>query len=135
MPSTSQSIVINATMPQIWSRLNDFHDIRLAPNVIKQLDKDGDIPGTEVGAKRVLNDAFHETLIELNENNYKLRYTIDDGPSPVSEKQVDNYIGTVHLSQVSGSEGVKVTGIRPGKPMMKVRSNSAIASTPLYYAD
>ena len=108
MPSTNQSIVINAGIPQIWSRLNDFHDMSWAPNVIKQLEKVGDVPGTEVGAKRVLNDVFHETLIECNENNYHLRYSIDEGPSPVSDKEVDNYIGTVQLTQVSGGEGVKV---------------------------
>ena len=76
--------------------------------MIKQLEKVGDVPGTEVGAKRVLNDVFHETLIECNKNNYQLRYSIDEGPSPVSDKEVDNYIGTVQLTQVSGGEGIKV---------------------------
>ena len=76
--------------------------------MIKQLEKVGDTPGTEVGAKRVLNDVFHETLIEWNKNNYQLRYSIDEGPSPVSDKEVDNYIDTVLLTQVSGGEGIKV---------------------------
>ena len=58
----------------------------------------GDINGTEVGAKRILNGAFHETLTEIDPASHSLKYSIDDGPSPVSKEEVSNYVGTIQLS-------------------------------------
>ncbi|MCK5395150.1 MAG: SRPBCC family protein, partial [Gammaproteobacteria bacterium] len=84
MPETNQSIDINAPISDVWAKLNNFHNFSWAPNVITSVDKVGDIDGGQVGAKRVLNSAFHETLVEIDNNNYSLKYSIDDGPSPVS---------------------------------------------------
>ena len=61
----------------------------------------GDKTGTEVGAKRILNDVFHETLIEFNAEDHRVRYSIDDGPSPVSAAEVSHYIGNLHLLPVT----------------------------------
>lgn len=97
MPSTNQSIIINAPITNVWQKLNNFHDFSWAPNVITSVDKVGDIDGNNVGAKRVLNKAFHETLIEINNNEHFLKYSIDDGPSPVSKDDVENYIGVIKL--------------------------------------
>jgi hypothetical protein len=98
MPSTNQSISINAPITQVWNKLNDFHDMSFAPDVITGVEKIGDISGNEVGAKRILNGVFHETLIDIDSDNYALKYSIDDGPSPVSKDDVNNYIGAVKLS-------------------------------------
>ena len=100
MPSTEQSIVVNAPVAEVWKRLRDFHDFSWAPRVISGVDKVGDIDGSSVGAKRILNGAFHETLIEISDDGYYLKYSIDDGPSPVSKDEVENYIGAVRLSPV-----------------------------------
>ena len=51
-----------------------------------------------MGAKRILNHAFHETLVEINNNAYMLKYSIDDGPCPVSKEEVSNYYGVIKLS-------------------------------------
>ena len=61
----------------------------------------GDKKGTEVGAIRILNDAFHETLLEVNANEHRIRYSIDDGPSPVSASEVKNYVGQIQLKPVT----------------------------------
>ena len=98
MPETNQSIDVNAPISDVWAKLNDFHNFSWAPNVITSVDKIGDIDGGQVGAKRILNNAFHETLVDIDNNNYSLKYSIDDGPSPVSKKDVSNYFGIIKLS-------------------------------------
>ena len=98
MPSTNQSKDIDASMSEVWSKLNNFHDLSWAPNVVTNVEKVGSIAGGEVGAKRILNNAFHETLVEIDNSKYMLKYSIDDGPSPVSKEEVSNYYGFVKLS-------------------------------------
>lgn len=98
MPSTHQSIVINESVAEVWSRFRNFHDFSWAPNVITGVDKVGEVDGNSVGAKRILNGAFHETLVEMNNEEFYLKYSIDDGPSPVSKDEVEHYIGVVKLS-------------------------------------
>lgn len=93
MPSTEQSIEVDAPIAEVWRRVCNFHDMSWAPNVITSVDKVGDIDGNRIGAMRVLNKAFHETLVEINTDDYFFRYSIDDGPSPVSEEEVSNYFG------------------------------------------
>ena len=108
MPSTHQSIVINAPIHNVWSKFSNFHDLSWASNVITNVEKVGNKDGVEVGAKRILNDAFHETLVEVNADEYSLRYSIDDGPSPVSKDEVSNYFGTVKLGAAPGNAGTLV---------------------------
>jgi hypothetical protein len=98
MKTTDQSIVVNAPIADVWSRFSDFHDLSWAPNVISDVEKVGSIDGGKVGAKRILNNAFHETLVEIDHDKYRLKYSIDDGPSPVSNEEVSNYYGVVTLS-------------------------------------
>ena len=88
MPTTNQSTVIDAPIADVWSRFSDFHDLSWAPNVMTQVDKVGSVDGGSPGAKRTLNNAFHETLLEINSDEYVLKYSIDDGPSPVSKEEV-----------------------------------------------
>jgi len=98
MPGTSQSIVINTPIDNVWAKFGSFHELPWAPNVITSIEQVGDIPGTEVGAKRILNGAFHETLLAVDADNHTIKYSIDDGPSPVSKEEVSNYVGTIKLS-------------------------------------
>jgi len=84
MPQTHQSIVVDAPIDTVWEKVRDFHDMSWAPNVVTRCVAEGDTSGTQVGARRLLNDVFHETLIELDEDAYRIRYTIDEGPSPIS---------------------------------------------------
>ena len=42
-----------------------------APNIISSVDVVGDVAGTEVEAKRVLNGAFHEALVEVDPDNHQ----------------------------------------------------------------
>lgn len=108
MPSTYQARVIDAPIDEVWSRVRNFHDLSWAPNVVTRAEAVGDRGPDEVGARRVLNDAFHETLIELDEAAHTLKYSIDEGPSPVSSKEVSNYQGIVQLSPAPEGQGTLV---------------------------
>jgi len=98
MKNTYQSININAPIDEIWDIVHDFHDFSWAPEVITSCVPQGDKNGVEIGAQRILNDVFRETLLELNHETHTIRYSIDDGPSPISKREVSNYIGHLHLS-------------------------------------
>lgn len=101
MPSTYQSIVVNAPIEKIWQRIYNFHDFSWAPEVITSCEAVGPISPAQAGAKRILNGVFHETLTRIEPENHLLEYSIDDGPSPVSANEVSNYIGTLKLRSIT----------------------------------
>jgi hypothetical protein len=108
MPSTYQSIHINAPIDTVWEIVSHFHDMSWTPNVISSCEAVGDTHGREPGAKRILNEAFHETLHEVDLGSHTVRYSIDDGPSPVSANDVTNYYGEIHLVPVTASNSTVV---------------------------
>lgn len=103
MGSTYQSIVVDAPAEEVWGTLRDFHDMSWAPEVVESCEAIGPGEGDEIGARRRLNGAFEETLRELSDGERRLRYSIDDGPSPVSAAEVDDYVGTVRVRPVTDS--------------------------------
>lgn len=108
MPTTDQSVVVDAPIADVWTKFINFHDLSWAPNVITSVEKVGSVDGGTPGAKRILNNAFHETLIEIDGDEHFLTYSIDDGPSPVSKGEVDNYVGVVKLSPSKEGSGTLV---------------------------
>ncbi|MCX7067918.1 MAG: SRPBCC family protein [Methylococcales bacterium] len=97
------STVIHAPIETVWSAIRNFHELSWGSAIIAKVDTVGDKSGTEVGAKRILNDAFHETLVSLDDEAFSFAYSIDDGPEPVSKASVKNYIGVVKLFPVTDS--------------------------------
>lgn len=95
MGSTHQSIIIDAPIEDVWARISDFHDLSWAPNVVTSVDPSGS--GMAVGAQRILNGVFSETLLSISKADHEFTYSIDDGPSPVSADEVANYRGKVRL--------------------------------------
>lgn len=108
MGQTYQSIVINAPVRAVWEAIADFHNLSWAPNVVTQVEVVGETKSNGVGARRVLNGVFHETLLELNNADRTFRYSIDDGPSPVSKADVSNYVGRVQVRPVTEGGGTFV---------------------------
>lgn len=108
MGQTYQSIVINAPVEKVWGAVRNFHDGSWAPNVISAMDVVGGKKGDQVGAKRVLNGAFHETLVEFDEAGRTFAYSIDDGPPPVSKADISNYLGRVTVRPVTEGGGTFV---------------------------
>lgn len=97
-----QKIEIEAPINQVWDTISDFHDLSWAPNVVTSVAKIGDKNGNEIGAGRILNGVFHETLTALDPGSFTFSYSIDDGPGPVASDAVNDYVGTVKLTE-SGS--------------------------------
>ena len=104
MGKTYQSAVINAPVSQVWSKIKNFHDFSWAAGVIDKCEAVGGKAGDQVGAGRILNGAFHETLVEFSELDRSFKYSIDDGPAPVSKNDVKDYIGTVRLIPITDND-------------------------------
>jgi hypothetical protein len=60
--------------------------------------------GTSVGAKRLLNGSFLDTLIAYSSLDHRITYSIDNAPSPISPENIRNYVGDLHLLPIT-SEG------------------------------
>lgn len=95
------SVVIEATPNKVWEVLKDFHDLSWAKNVVSKVEILGNKSSKEIGAKRILNDAFYETLLSVDNEARKFTYSIDDGPAVVSKDNVEGYIGEVTVFPIS----------------------------------
>lgn len=98
------STVVDASCATVWDAIRDFHDLGWAAGVVTKVDIVGDKKGDEVGAGRVLNDAFHETLLTLDDTTRSFTYSIDDGPGPVAAEAVSNYVGKVRVLPITDSD-------------------------------
>ncbi len=99
MGNCYNKIEIDRPIADVWNTISNFHDMTWADNVIINVNKVGDKKGTEIGAKRVLNGAINETLINFDANKFTFSYSIDHGPGPMS-KFVSNYIVVVELTSI-----------------------------------
>jgi len=107
MGETYQSILINAPADKVWESISDFHDLGWAPNVITSVDVVGEAAGREIGARRVLNGVFKETLISVDDAQRTFTYSIDEGPGPLAE-DVRNYVGKVVVKPSDDGAGTFV---------------------------
>ncbi|GIX26170.1 MAG: hypothetical protein KatS3mg123_0051 [Burkholderiales bacterium] len=98
------SAVINAPCEKVWATVRNFHDLSWAPQVVTKAVAVGDRKGDQIGAKRILNDAFHETLLALDDLERSLAYSIDDGPGPVAKGAVSNYVGRVRVLPITEND-------------------------------
>ena len=98
------STVVHADIATVWDIIKDFHKTDWASGVLDSNEKVGDIDGLTVGAKRILNGAIHETLIESDNDGFSFTYTLDNGPEPISPQTIKNYTGTVTLYPVTDSD-------------------------------
>lgn len=103
MPKVYNSIIVPASIEQVWSRISNFHDFSWAPSVITSCVKVGEGDGCSVGAKRLLNGVFLDTLIAYSIIEKRIMYSMDDGPSPTSSKEVHDYVGNLHLLPVTAN--------------------------------
>lgn len=103
MPSTYRSTVIAAPVELVWGTVRDFHGLTWAPAVITECQSIGDRKGDQVGAGRLLNRAFRETLLTLDDGGRTMRYSLDDAPSPVSPEEVQDFVAEVRVRPVTDS--------------------------------
>jgi len=95
------SIVINSDADKVWSVIIKIHDLSWSKNVITKVEVVGDISSNEIGSKRILNEAFYETLQTVDNVGRKFSYSIDDGSAVVSKENVVGYIGEVTVFPVT----------------------------------
>ncbi|NND51789.1 MAG: SRPBCC family protein [Flavobacteriaceae bacterium] len=98
------SIVINAPADKVFDTLKNFHDVSWSKNVVTKVDPIGEKAGHEIGAKRVLNDAFHETLLTVDKAKRNFSYSIDEGPGPLNTNNIDGYIGKVSVRPITEND-------------------------------
>ena len=108
MHKTYQTTVVKAPVNEVWATLRNFHDMSWATGVVEQCEAVGDKTADQIGAQRVLNGVFHETLVELNDTDHVVRYSIDAGPAPVSQDDVKDYIGVIRACPVTDIDGTFV---------------------------
>lgn len=127
----NNSVVINAPAEKVWDVLKNFHDLSWSKNVVTKVDVVGTKSSNEVGAQRVLNDAFHETLRSVNETGKSFTYSIDDGPGPVAKDSVEGYLGEVTVFSVTENDSSFVSWTSKWKS-----SNGGVAEmcNPIYHA-
>ena len=103
--SCYNSVTVNAPVDKVWQTLRNFHDMSWGDIQIEAV---GDAGSTEIGAKRILNGAFHETLLTLDDEERTFSYSIDDGPDAVSKDNVQGYIGEVRVFPVTDDDSTFV---------------------------
>lgn len=101
MPSVYNSIIVNAPIEVVWERVADFHDFSWAPSIIKRCEIVGNKGGTAIGAQRLLNGSFFDTLIAYSALDHCITYSIDDAPPPISPENISNYVGVLHLLPIT----------------------------------
>ena len=102
--SVFTSTLISAPAETVWTAIKNFHDMSWARGVVDSCEPVGDKAGDQVGAKRVLNGTFRETLLAIDETEKSLAYSIDDGPgTPVAKENVSGYIGKLRVIPVTDS--------------------------------
>lgn len=95
------SVVVDAPCEKVWETIRKFHDLSWAAGVVTGVEIKGDLKGDQIGAQRVVNDAFHETLLTLDDNGRTFSYSIDDGPAPLAKGTCTNYVGSVAVSPIT----------------------------------
>jgi hypothetical protein len=103
VPRVYNSIIVPAPIEQVWSRINDFHDFSWAPSLIASCEKIGSGGGSSVGVQRLLNGVFLDTLIAYSRIERRITYSMDEGPSPVSSREIRGYVGDLHLLPVTAA--------------------------------
>ena len=101
MPKVYNSIIVPTRIEAVWSRVRNFHDFSWAPSLIASCEKVGPGDGYMVGARRLLNGVFLDTLIAYSSLDKRITYSMDEGPSPVSSSDIHGYVGDLHLLPVT----------------------------------
>jgi hypothetical protein len=103
-------VVVNAPVGEVWRLIRNFHDMSWT-KAVSSLEPVGDARSDQAGAKRILNGAFHETLLGINDLDHVFQYQITDGPSPVSPDDLKFYYGTVLVLPVTDGNASYVSWV------------------------
>lgn len=103
------SIHIEATADRIWTTLRNFHDLGWAASIVQQCEAVGPARSAEPGAARRLNEAITETLVALDDIEYRLAYRIENDSTLRDGMRVHDCISEVRVIPVTTDETSVVT--------------------------
>jgi hypothetical protein len=98
------TIVVKAPVDQVWKTIRNFHDLSWAEGVVEDTQVVGDEGPDQVGARRILNGVFQETLMALDDTDKSFQYQITEGPGPLEKGKVTGYIGSVRVFPVTSND-------------------------------
>ena len=101
MSKIYNTVTVNASSEDVWQALQDFHNLDWATGVVTKVDVVGEHDGSQIGAKRILNDVWHETMQSVDSDARVFTYSIDDGPGPMTKDAALNYTGRVQVFAIT----------------------------------
>lgn len=108
MPKCYQSIIVNAPITTVWDSIKNFHEASWPCHSLENFELEEEVEGTDIVARNMLNGVFQETLLESNEDEHKISYSIDDGSSSGSDNELGQYIGQVQLKPITLNDATYV---------------------------
>lgn len=99
MGTCYNSTVINAPVEKVWPTVRNFYSMSWAKGMNLNITPIGDFKADQVGAKRILSNTYHETLLSLDDRNHSFTYQVT--ASMLSKDQVKNFIGTISLHKIT----------------------------------
>lgn len=94
------SVVVDAPVNRVWGALRNFHDMSWAADEV-ECEPTGAYAGNQIGAKRIINGTFYETLIGLDDQARVMRYRIDVGTDSASKDNVQEFIGEIRAVPIT----------------------------------
>lgn len=101
------TITIDAPVQQVWARIADFHDLSWT-GLGESLERLGSTPGDQVGARRLIEGEFEETLLARDEATRTIEYRLDRGPGPLAPPALRGYVGRLRLTPITATGGTFV---------------------------
>ena len=102
------TITVDAPIYTVWAALRNFHEFPWARGVVEEVEAIGPLRADQVGARRLINGVFHETLLTLDDQDYVVEYSVDEGPGPIAKSKVENYIGRARLRPITADNATFV---------------------------
>ena len=100
---------IKAPAARVWATLRDFHDLGWGASIVQRCEPQGPAHSAEPGAGRLLNDAIAETLVGLDDLDYRLTYRIEDDSALPDGLRLVGCISEVHAIPVTADNTTVVT--------------------------
>jgi uncharacterized protein YndB with AHSA1/START domain len=105
MPKVHVSTVINAPIERVWRTVSDFNGLAAWMPGMKDSTMEDGKPPDQIGAVRRLSmagtkDQLRERLEELSPQEYRIAYSVLEGPLPVK-----NIVTTMHLRPITDIYG------------------------------
>lgn len=94
------SVVVDAPVNRVWGAMRNFHDMSWAADEV-ECEPAGAYAGNQIGAKRIINGTFYETLIGLDDQARIMRYRIDLGSDAAVKDNVQEIVGEIRVIPIT----------------------------------